>query len=47
VMAYTRRHPTIRAVGTGRFVLNELVRRLSLKTQAVSPTVQQAATLRT
>ena len=47
VMAYTRHRPTIRAVGTGRFVLNELVRRLSLKTQAVSPTVQQAATLRT
>jgi oxygen-independent coproporphyrinogen-3 oxidase len=47
VMSYTRRRPTIRAVGTGRFVLNELVRRLSLKTQAVSPTVQQAATLRT
>jgi oxygen-independent coproporphyrinogen-3 oxidase len=47
LMSYTRRRPTIRAVGTGRFVLNELVRRLSLKTQAVSPTVQQAATLRT
>lgn len=43
----TRRYPTIRAVGEGRFVLNELVRRLSLNTQAVSPTVQQAATLRT
>jgi oxygen-independent coproporphyrinogen-3 oxidase len=44
---HARRYPTIRAVGEGRFVLNELVRRLSLKTQAVSPTVQLAATLRT
>ncbi len=44
---YTHRHPTIRAVGAGRFVLNELVRRLSLKTEAVAPAVQATATLRT
>lgn len=42
---YTRRHPTIRAVGEGRFVLNELVRRLSLKTEAVAPSAQASATL--
>jgi oxygen-independent coproporphyrinogen-3 oxidase len=47
VMPDIRRHPTIRAVGKGRFVLNELVRRLSLKTEAVQPAAQPTATLRT
>ena len=44
---YAPRHPTIRAIGQGRFVLNELVRRLSLKTEPVAAPVNTAATLRT
>jgi oxygen-independent coproporphyrinogen-3 oxidase len=45
--AYAARHPTIRAIGQGRFVLNELVRRLSLETEPVAVPVNTAATLRT
>ena len=44
---YTPRQPTIRAVGQGRFVLNELVRRLSLKTEPVAVPINTTATLRT
>ena len=44
---YAPRHPTIRAIGQGRFVLNELVRRLSLKTEAVAAPINTSATLRT
>lgn len=40
------RPPVIRAVGAGRFVLNELVRRLSLKTEPAIPTFNRPATLR-
>ncbi len=45
--AYAPRQPTIRAVGEGRFVLNELVRRLSLKTGPVPVTGNAPATLAT
>jgi putative oxygen-independent coproporphyrinogen III oxidase len=45
--AYSPRHPTIRAVGEGRFVLNELVRRLSLKTEHIAAPINNSATLRT
>lgn len=42
------RRPAIRAAGSGRFVLNELVRRLSLSMEAVhSPALETPATLRT
>jgi putative oxygen-independent coproporphyrinogen III oxidase len=44
---YTPRHPIISAVGEGRFVLNELVRRLSLKTRPANPAQNSTATLRT
>jgi oxygen-independent coproporphyrinogen-3 oxidase len=44
--SYTRRRPTVRAVAEGRFVLNELVRRLSLKTEGVAAGVRSTATLR-
>ena len=44
---YAPRHPNIRAIGQGRFVLNELVRRLSLKTEPVAAALNSAATLRT
>jgi len=47
ITPYAPRHPTIRAIGQGRFVLNELVRRLSLKTEHVAAPVNTAATLRT
>jgi oxygen-independent coproporphyrinogen-3 oxidase len=39
------RLPRIRAVGEGRFVLNELVRRLSLKTEPVAPVINTPAAL--
>jgi len=47
IMPYTPLYPTIRAVGQGRFVLNELVRRLSLKTEPVAAPINTSATLRT
>jgi oxygen-independent coproporphyrinogen-3 oxidase len=39
------RPPRIRAVGEGRFVLNELVRRLSLKTEPVAASMTAPAAL--
>jgi oxygen-independent coproporphyrinogen-3 oxidase len=39
------RLPRIRAIGEGRFVLNELVRRLSLKTEPVAPVINSSAAL--
>ena len=43
-----RRRPAVRAAGSGRFVLNELVRRLSLSMEAVHPpALDSPATLRT
>ena len=43
-----RRRPAVRAAGSGRFVLNELVRRLSLSMEVVRPpALDSPATLRT